>query len=235
MADIFARLAYQATQSVLPKLSLPNSAMKYVATATNLLNGNVEGAASALMDLVFGRNSMFSDGNVITGGVPWSTLTDMFDEAYGVIRERTNLWFIAVEPIAGLSAPRVNLLATEASYTGVQLGWDSKKIGSGFSHTSTGAEPVELRITCYDCNGEIKAWFDQLKYSAAPPDGSFGLPSDYTNNFTVTHGNIQEGYGYVSPTWTMVPVSCEVNLSRSNDDFTALNLTFLQYDYFGGL
>lgn len=235
MANIFERMAYQATERIAPKVGLSNKALKYVSSARELLNGNVAGSANKLLDAVYGRSSRYSEGgNMILAGASWAQQIQMFEEASGVDRERTNLFHIDIAPIGKISAPRVNLLATEASYSSVQMGWEPVKIGSGFSHQSTGVEPTELRLVCYDVGGEIKLWFDKLKATVARPDGTFGLPTEYTNTITVTHGAVMQGYGYANG-WAMVPGSCEINLARSTDEFTALNLSFIEYDYFGSL
>lgn len=235
MANIFERLAYQGIESITPKLGLSTQVLKYTTAARNLLNGDLSGAANSLLDTIFGRTSVFSEGgNTILAGVSWAKQLQMYEEASSVRRERTNLWHIGVDPVGKLSAPRVNLLATEVSFNSVQLGYEPVKIGSGFTQAPTGADPIELRIVCYDVGGEIKTWFDRLAMLAAHPDGTFGLPSEYANTITVTHGAVEEGRGY-SKSWVLLPVSCEVNLSRSTDEFTALNLSFTQYDSFGTL
>lgn len=235
MANIFERMAYQGIESITPKLGLSSKVLKYTGAARNLLNGNLNAGANGLLDTVFGRSSMFSDGgNIILAGQSWSSQLQMFEEASSVLRERTNLWHIGIDPVGKIAAPRVNLLATEVSFNSVQLGYEPIKIGSGFTQAPTGADPVELRIVCYDVDGEIKTWFDNLATLAAHPDGTFGVPSDYANTITVTHGAIEEGKGY-SKSWVLLPVSCEVSLSRSTDEFTALNLSFTQHDTFGGL
>lgn len=235
MANIFERMAYQGISSITPKGGLSSKALKYTSSVRNLLSGNLSGAANGLLDTIFGRTNAFSEGgNIILAGQSWDSQLQMFEEASSVLRERTNLWHVGVDPVGKLQAPRINLLATEVSFNSVQLGYEPIKIGSGFTHAPTGAEPTELRLVCYDVSGEIKTWFDRLAMLAAHPDGTFGVPSDYANTITVTHGAIEEGRGY-SKSWVLVPVSCEVNLSRSTDDFTALNLSFTQYDTFGGL
>lgn len=235
MANIFERMAYQGIESITPKLGLSSKVLKYTTAARNLLQGNLSGAANSLMDTVFGRTSVFSEGgNIILAGQSWDSQLQMFEEASSVLRERTNLWHIGIDPIGKLSAPRVNLLSTEVSFNSVQLGYEPVKIGSGFTQAPTGADPVELRIVCYDVDGEIKTWFDRLAMLAAHPDGTFGVASDYANTITVTHGAVEEGRGY-SKSWVLLPVSCEVSLSRSTDEFTALNLTFTQHDTFGSL
>lgn len=237
MAGIFERLAYQGAEKFLPKGGLSSKLLKFTSAGRDLLGGNLNSAANKIMDNVFGRSSKFGGGggdNIILAGVSWSKLIEMYEEAQGVQRERTNLWHVGVEPIGKIGAPRINLLATEASYNGVQLGYDPVKIGSGFTMTPTGAEAVELRLTCYDVDGEIKGWFDQLKATATHADGTFGLPSEYANTITITHGVVEEGRGYAVG-WDLVPVSCEVSLARSTDEFTALNLTFTQFESFGAL
>lgn len=236
MANIFERLAYQGAEKFLPKGGLNSKIQKFASAGRDLLNGKLNSAANKVMDNVLGRSAKFGGGgdNIILAGVTWSKLIQMYEEAQGVQRERTNLWHIGVEPIAKIGAPRVNLLATEVSYNGVQLGYDPVKIGSGFTMTPTGADAVEVRITCYDADGEIKDWFDQLRAAAVHPDGTFGLPSEYTNKITITHGVVEEGRGY-SAGWVLVPVSCEVSLARNIDEFTALNLTFTQPESFGAL
>ena len=235
MGNIFERMAYQGIESITPKLGLSSKVLKYTSAARNLLGGNLSGAANSILDNVFGRSSMFSEGgNVILAGQSWSSLIQMFEEASSVDRERTNLWHIAVEPVGRVQAPRVNLLSTEVSFNSVQLGYEPVKIGSGFTQAPTGADPTELRIVCYDVAGEIKTWFDRLSMLSAHPDGTFGVPSDYANTITITHGAVEEGRGY-SKSWVLLPVSCEVSLARSTDEFTALNLTFTQFDSFGSL
>lgn len=235
MANIFERLAYQATAAVTPKIGLSSKVLKYTGAARDLLNGNLAGASNKLLDNLMGRTSKFANNeNILLGGVSWSQYEQMFDEAMSVNRERSNLWHVAVAPIGKISAPRVNLLAIDCSYNGTQLGWEPGKIGSGFTQAPTGVDPVELRLTCYDVDGEIKLWFDQLRMTVAAPDGTFGLPTDYANQFTVTHGAIRESYGY-SASWALVPVSCETSQARSADEFATINLTFTQYDYFGAL
>jgi hypothetical protein len=235
MANIFERMAYQGIESFTPKQGLSSKVLKYTSSARNLLSGNLSGAANSLMDNKFGRSGMASaDGNIILAGQSWASQLQMFEEASSVLRERTNLWHIGIDPVGKIAAPRVNLLATEVSFNSVQLGYEPVKVGSGFTQAPTGADPAELRIVCYDVNGEIKNWFDRLATLAAHPDGTFGVPSDYANTITVTHGAIEEGKGY-SKSWVLLPVSCEVSLSRSTDEFTALNLSFTQHDTFGGL
>lgn len=235
MANIFERMAYQGIESITPKLGLSSKVLKYTGAARNLLNGNLNAGANGLLDTVFGRTSMFSEGgNIILAGQSWDSQIQMFEEASSVKRERANLWHVAVDPVGKISAPRVNLLATEVSFNSIQLGYEPIKIGSGFTQAPTGAEPTELRLVCYDVDGEIQTWMDRLASLAAHPDGTFGVPSDYANTITVTHGAIEEGKGY-SESWVLLPVSCEVSLSRSTDEFTALNLSFTQHDTFGGL
>jgi hypothetical protein len=234
MGSIFERLGYQAVGKVAGALSAPSSVIKYTKIAGNLLNGNLSGAANGLMDTFLGSSSNYGGGNVALAGTSWATLQAMFQESMGVMRERSNLWHVLVEPIGKVEAPRINLLATEFSYNGVQLGYETKKIGSGFTQVPTGADPVELTMTCYDVDGEIKTWFENLKRLHAHPDGTFGLPGDYANTFTITHGAIEEGRGY-SNSWVLVPVSCQVAQNRAVEEFSALNLTFTQYESFGVL
>ncbi|MFJ3685583.1 hypothetical protein [Pseudomonas sp. NPDC090208] len=234
MGDIFERLGYQGAGKLLGSVSASPAVIKYANIGGNLLNGNFGKAANGFLDTVFGPSSNYGAGNVALAGTSWATLQAMYQESMSVLRERSNLWHVLVEPIGNVSAPRVNLLATEFSYNGVQLGYETKKIGSGFTQAPTGADPVELSLTCYDVDGEIKTWFENLKRLHAHPDGTFGLPSEYANTFTITHGAIEEGRGY-SNSWVLVPVSCQVAQNRAVEEFSALNLTFTQYESFGTL
>jgi hypothetical protein len=235
MASIFERLGYQAAGKAANAIGSGSAKTnKFFKAAGNLLNGNLSSLANGLMDDYFGP-STYDSGNVALAGVGWGTLLSLYQESQGVARERSNLWHILVEPIGKIYAPRVNLLATEVSYNSVQLGYEPKKIGSGFTQVPAGADPIELTLTCYDVNGEIKQWFEQLKRQHAHPDGTFGLPGDYANTFTITHGAIEEGRGYSSPPMVLVPVSCQVSQNRAIEEFSALNLTFTQYESFGAL
>jgi len=234
MASIFERLGYQAANKVVGAIKVPAAVTKYASIASNLLGGNLSGAANGALDKMFGASSSYGEGNVVLAGTSWNTLIQMYHEQQSVLRERSNLWHVLVEPIGKISAPRINLLATEFSYNGVQLGYDTKKIGSGFTQVPMGADPTELTLTCYDVDGEIKTWFENLQRLAAHPDGTFGLPGDYANTFTFTHGAIEEGRGYAK-SMVLVPVSCQVAQNRAVEEFSAVNLTFTQYESFGAL
>lgn len=234
MASIFERLGNQAMDKALGAISASAPVVKFTKIAGNLLNGNLSAAANGLMDNFLGPTSSYGSGNVALAGTSWATLYAMYEESMSVLRERSNLWHVLVEPIGKVGAPRVNLLATEFSYNGVQLGYETKKIGSGFVQVPSGADPVELTLTCYDVDGEIKTWFEELKRQHAHPDGTFGLPGDYANTFTITHGAIEEGRGYAN-SWVLVPVSCQVAQNRGVEEFSALNLTFTQYESLGAI
>jgi len=236
MANIFERLANQATYSASRKLGSVLSAgtLKYGSAVRGLLNGDLSGAANSLLDNIFGASSSYGGGNVALARSTWATLYQNYLEAQNVLRERTNLWHIQIDPIGPAPAPRVNLLAQEVGYNGMQLGYDTRKIGAGFTQAPSGADPVELTITTVDCDGEIKAWMEQLKQLHAHPDGTFGLLSDYANKFTITHGAFEEGRGY-SNSWVLVPVSYQVSMNRAVEEFSTVNLTFTQAESFGAL
>lgn len=232
--SIFDRLGYQAAQAVTSAIHPPAGLIKYASVARGLLNGDLGSAANSFLDLQFGAASKYGGGNVALAGTSWATLLQMYNESQAVLRERSNLWHVLVEPLGRAPVPRVNLLATEFSYNSVQLGYDTKKIGSGFTQVPTGADPVELSLTVYDVDGEIKTWFEQLKSLAAHKNGTFGLLADYANKFTITHGAIEEGRGHP---WSgvLVPVSCSVQQDRKVEEFSALTLTFTQAESFNAL
>lgn len=236
MASIFERIGYQVAERVTKPVNPSAKVVKYSGAFGKLLNGDLAGAAGGLLDIGLGAYSSYgrTAETVALAGSSWSTLLTMFEQSQNVLRERTNLWHVLVEPIGRVVAPRVNLLATEVSYNGVQLGYDVKKIGSGFTHAASGADPIELTLTCYDVDGEIKTWFENLKRLHAHPDGTFGLPSEYANTFTITHGAFEEGRGYQKSV-VLVPVSMQVAQTRKVDDFAELNLTFIEYESLGAL
>lgn len=236
MASIFERFGSQAAGSLLKSIQPSPTITKYAKALGGLLNGDFSGVASGAMDSYFGGYSSYGNSarDVALAGANWGTLIAMFEESQNVLRERSNLWFLRVEPIGDVAAPRINLLATEVSYNGVQLGYDTKKIGSGFTQAPTGLDPIEVNITCYDVDGEIKTWFENLKLKHARPDGTFGLPTEYANTFTITHGAIEEGRGYAK-TMVLVPGTLQAALNRELDEFSALNLTFHEYESFGAI
>lgn len=237
MADIFSRLAFQATNSAVGKLagSLGAGTLKFASTARNLLSGNFEGAGNSLLDNIFGASSSYGGGNQVLAGSTWAAMYQQYQEAQSVIRERSNLWHILIEPVGRLAPPsRLNMLAQEVSYNGVQLGYDTKKIGSGFTQAPTGRDPCTLSITTLDSDGEIKQWMENLQSLHAHPDGTFGLMSDYCNKFTITHGAWEEGRGY-SRTWVLAPVDCQVSLNRTVEEFSTVTLTFTEAEAFGAL
>lgn len=232
--SIFDRLGYQAAQAAVSAITPPDGLIKYGSVARGLLNGDLGGAFNSLLDVEFGAASKYGGGNVALAGASWATLLQMYYESQAVMRERSNLFHIVVESRGRVPVPRFNLLATEFSYNSVQLGYDTKKIGGGFTQAPTGADPVEVSFTCHDVDGEIKSWFERLKAVAAPGNGTFGLLADYANKFTITHGAIQEGRGYAT-SLVLVPVSCAVQQDRKVEEFTALTLTFTQAESFGAI
>ncbi len=234
--DIFARLASQATSKVADKISgkLTAGVMKYTRAARNLLSGDLSGAGNALLDNVFGPSSSYGAGNVMLAGSTWAAMYQTYLDAQNVVRERQNLWHLLVEPLGSTRAPSINMLAQSISYNGMQLGYDPRKIGSGFTQAPTGSDPVTLTITTLDSDGEIKEWMEQLKAKAVHPDGTFGLLSDYANKFTITHGGWQEGRGY-SKTFVLVPVDYQVALDRSVEEFSTVTLTFTEAESYGAL
>ncbi len=236
MANIFERLGYQAADQITKIISPSPKIIKTAKAFGGLLNGDFSGVLNGVLDDRFGAYSKYggSARNVALAGTSWAKLIAMYEESQNVMRERSNLWHLAVEPIGRISAPRVNLLATEVNYNSVQLGYDTKKIGSGFTQAPTGADPIELNITCYDVDGEIKAWFENLKLQHAHPDGTFGLPGDYANKFTITHAAIEEGRGYAK-SMVLVPAGMQVAENRTIEEFSALNLTFVEFESFGAL
>lgn len=237
MGDIFSRLAYQATEKYAKKVSgkLNASVLKYTSVARNLLNGNFEGAANSLLDNIYGPSSGYGGGNVVLARSTWAAMFQNYQDAQNVLRERSNLWHILVEPLGKVAAPRINLLAQEVSYNGMQLGYDTKKIGSGFTQAPSGSDPVTMTFTTQDdSDGEIKAWMENLKALAVHADGTYGLLSEYANKFTITHAHWEQGRGY-SKTVVLVPVDYQVSLNRATEEFSSLTLTFTQAETFGAL
>lgn len=235
--DIFSRLASQATDKLASKVSsrLSSKVLKYTTAARKLLGGDIDGAANAILDNIYGAGSSYGAGNVALARSTWAAMYQQYREAQGVLRERQNLWHILIEPVGKIGAPRVNLLAQEVSYNGTQLGYDTRKLGSGFTQAPTGRDPVTLTITTLDsADGEIKGWMDNLQALAAHPDGTFGLLSDYANTFTITHAHWEEGRGYTR-SWVLVPVDDQVSLNRTAEEFSSITLTFTQAETYGAI
>jgi len=235
--DIFSRLASQATEKLANKVSskLNSKVLKYTTAARKLLGGDFNGAANAVLDNIYGAGSSYGAGNAVLARSTWASMYQQYREAQAVLRERQNLWHLLIEPVGKIGAPALNMLAQEISYNGVALGYDTKKLGSGFTQAPTGRDPVTLTITTLDsADGEIKAWMENLAALAAHPDGTYGLLSDYANTFTITHAHWEQGRGYTA-SWVLVPVDCQVSLNRTVEDFSTVTLTFTQAETFGAL
>lgn len=237
MAGLFERIGSQVAQKFTPKLSLPTKISRFMPAAQKLLQGDFSGAASRLIDQLLGPllgSSIAGRSLELAGGLTLAEVRQMFQQASATKYAKKNLWFLRITNLGLGGAPDINMFATDVSYTIHALTGDSVRVGSVNFATLTGTEPVEIRITTLDdATGTIKLWADALRYLAAHPDGTFGLPVDYLVRVEVTHASLVED-DTVSYTnvYTMRLGTIETDLNRREDALQEIALTFVEDNTF---
>ncbi|WP_313453290.1 hypothetical protein [Stutzerimonas nitrititolerans] len=235
--SLFERLAYQVAQKHLPKLGVPAKVSKYVPAIRSVLQGDFAGAAGSVLDQLLGPmlgSSIEGSPLALAGGITLAEARRMFEESANTVYAKKNLWHINATNVSAGMAPNINLFATEVGYSPHTMTGEAVKIGSVWINKADGAERVEMRITTYDdAQGSVKQWFEDLRLRKCHLDGTFGLPSEYLVNFTITHASILEGVASAyTNTYTMEPGSIDFDLSRREDNLQELQMTFVQFDPF---
>lgn len=130
-----------------------------------------------------------------------------------------------------------DLLVLDVSYGPCTLTGEKIPVGSGVMDVLTGSEGIELQVTTMDDGaGTLKRWFDGKVDQAARPDGTFGLPSEYTVTIEVVHGiaSPEVPGEYIAKAYRKVmrmrPVSCQHELSRRDHAPSEIQMTFTQMD-----
>jgi hypothetical protein len=177
----------------------------------------------------------------LTGGVSLVNAKEIFDKFSAIELARKNLFIVAVSPLSGMvpfgSDNYINLLATEVGYAPTTIQGDAVNIGSAVFDALKATERVEVRLTTYDdAMGSIKRFFETMAGKVAHEDGTFGLPIDYLCKIDIVHGVVSEDSTNFQISkrdrYICRPGQIEYSLSRREEGFQELQMTFTQWDTF---
>lgn len=183
----------------------------------------------------------------LLGGVTLARVRQMHEMIRDARLTRKNLWFVRVTdpnpPRVGYAFQQggiggvLDLLALEVSYSPFTLTSEKKNIGSAVLDGLNGSESVELTLTTMDDEaGTVKRWFEGKCLQAARPDGTFGVPADYCVNIEVVHAvSVDDAPVRADPyksMMTMRPQALQIDLSRREQAFQELTLSFSEFDTF---
>lgn len=239
MASIFERIGFDRIDSEGQKVGgqandlLRKATGRYSVAAKKALSGDFAGAAAGAMGKALGAT-------VPSAATAWQTMAELrrlFEFAMGRDLAKRNLWCLSIVPFSELMVlPNFNLYALSVSYSSA-LSSEAINVGSGFFHAPSGAEPVRMQVTVYDeRQGFIKRWAEEVMGLEAHSDGTFGVPSEYMQQITVTHASARlDEENHVSRIFNMKLDSCEVDIDRSTEEFETLQLSFIEDESFGSL
>ena len=233
---------YGINKAIPPQYSYQiNSLGKVLGRAAS---GDFEGAGLALLDsrllssILPGMNSVASQAvylnmpSKLFGGLSPLQAKQRQMEFLSTELARKNLFFIEVsDPQNGDYSYPVNLLCTSLSFAPNTITGDKQKVGSTTVDAISSGEPVELRVSTYDTlDGAVKRWFTKLALTATHTDGTVGLPSEYAVRIRIVHSVLQ-GNGF-EEIGLFRPANIEHELSRSEQAFAEMQLSFSQLDPF---
>ncbi|GAB4059107.1 hypothetical protein [Uliginosibacterium sediminicola] len=219
----------------------------------DVLSGNFSGAGQRLMESGFLdavvpglrgiaiQERYWKTPTPMFGGLTPAEARAMFMDTVGVRRAKKNLWILEVSSnVLGSDQPelRFNLLASEVEYAPNTITGDRRRIGGVVSEALQSSEPVEMRITTFDDEqGSLKKWFDAHAKRTVHQDGTFGVPggsNGYAIKIKIVHGTnstAKMGGAYYDAGYFRT-ANEEISLSRREDAFQELQLTFAQLDTF---
>lgn len=202
-----------------------------------VLTGLSSSAGSKLLGNVLGRTMsqgrFMGSANRAFADISPTEAIAIHDEIISIRRSKKNLYMIsATSEVGGDFSETFNLFCADAEVSLVNIAGDKKRVGGASVDCPSSSEAVELRFTTLDDQyGTIKRWFEEHASAVASRDGTFGVPASYAITFKVLHAYITEGGGFQSA-GLYRPVSCEVGLSRREDGFEELQMSFTQLDTF---
>ncbi|SER35240.1 MULTISPECIES: hypothetical protein [Pseudomonas] len=187
------------------------------------------------------RTSSVKEGKrALFGGLSESNWRSAIEDAMSIDRARGNLFVFSAQALETGTAPNMNMLVIDYSYSALTVRGESVNVGAGTFDKVEGVEAVQLSVTTYDdLGGSVKTWFKDLKRRIAPGDGTVGLPVDYLVRITITQGvpstKAENASKAFSETYIMRPASIEYEGSRREDGLQELRLSFVQFDTFSSL
>lgn len=138
--------------------------------------------------------------------------------------------------------------ALDVSYSPYTVTGEKRRIGTLSADGVNGSEPVEMRLTTYDNKqGVMKSFFKRMAEAAIlvegeggnrRPNGLVGVPADYTFNVEVIHAYFDNELAELAKAppyrdkFLMRVGQIDFDLSRREEGFTELQMTFVESDQF---
>lgn len=181
------------------------------------------------------NEAFMSTVNPLAGGITPAMAKQMHDQLANSDLARKNLFLIEVSSVIGASfyTDTFNLFATEVEYAPTTITGEKRKVGAASIDVVQSSEPVEMRITTMDDRaGTLRMWFDEHAAATASPDGTVGVPADYSITIKVLPAFLSDedaGYPYKG---AFRVANIEVSHSRRESAIQEIQMTFVQLDTF---
>lgn len=211
----------------------------------DLASGDFDGAGMRLLDsglfnqLASGLNEQERSRNCRTpmlGGLSAKEAEMLFNEFHNIEKSKQNLFIVeASSKLEGEFPKTFNFLCSELEFDPFNLSSNTHEIGSTTASLTSKSAQTILSMTTYDDKvGTIRRIFQRHADYAAQKDGSVGLPILYSIRFHIVHSFItqetdQGGYKDIG---LFKVVDNHVVLTRKEEDFSELRLSFEQLDPF---
>lgn len=140
--------------------------------------------------------------------------------------------------IAGAARDTLDLLCVDVQYS-KSINGDSVNLGGTFYDAPSGASATEITlVTMDDEAGTLKRWFEGKRQQVAAIDGTMGVPAEYSVGIEIVHAipgpEVKGVSGAYKQYFNMRAVSISSELSRRDQQWEELPMTFIQIDPFMG-
>ena len=140
--------------------------------------------------------------------------------------------------IAGAARDTLDLLCMDVQYSKTING-DSVSLGGTFYDAASGASATEITlVTMDDEAGTLKRWFEGKRQQVAAIDGTMGVPAEYSVGIEIVHAipgpDVKGVNAAYKQYFNMRAVSISSELSRRDQQWEELPMTFIQIDPFMG-
>lgn len=252
-ATIGTGMAKNAAMGLINR-AIPPGQVRNVTTglgiAGDLMGGDFDNSGLRLLDSGLLRDVLPGMEGVVSQARYWGTPTPLFggitpaeakrlhDQIRATRFAKKNLFLIEVSSqLFGRDwkFDRFNLFATDVSYSPITISGAKHRIGSASVDAVSSSDPVELRVTTKDDEfGTIRNWFAAHSATAAGPDGTVGLPSEYAIKVRIVHAfiTLERNRGGYEDVGLFRPANLEVDLSRRDDNLEEIQMSFTQLDTF---
>lgn len=191
-------------------------------------SGLTRSLGSALSNVV---SSVVSAG---VGGKLGQNLSQMAGQATKMLIA-SNPITSGLNEIGGGITSNFNLLATNVSYTPIQIESEVRNVGAALVDGVKSAGKAEISITTMDTEqGFIKNWFKQKSSQAIHADGTVGVLADSLVQIRILHGFVSDNTnnGGFEEVIICRPVGVDYEFDRLSEEMQTFTMRFEQTDTF---